>query len=288
MGQRGSSINGKYSNYILKKETIIVILVASVILVSGNLFEQSFEHSPNPNILYGSDGGRHLISINQVTGAGTVIAPMSPVPQGRGFVALTFDSLSPEKLWAGQGSGNSDIYNVDITTGTTTRVGNAGLGSTAVNAFENGPGPSCNLYAVLDRTTSSASNHLVTISKSSGGAALVGSLGMTGIDAIAFKSDGKLFGVSNVFAKKGATTKIHEINPSTGAILSTKSVTFTGSNTASPTGGILSIEFDQNDVLYAGTGKAASGPSSDGGFLGTIDLSTGKFSPKSIAATTGS
>ena len=76
MGIRG--IRG-LSKYNYKKETIIVILAASAILVGGNLFEQSLEHPYPypPEIMYASDGGRHLITINTNTGAGTTIAPMS-------------------------------------------------------------------------------------------------------------------------------------------------------------------------------------------------------------------
>src|SRR3990172_7300244 len=168
MGIRGIDWISKYN---FKKETIIVILAASVILVGGNLFEQSFEHppnTPNPDLLYASDGGRQLLTIDTTTGKALTKVSMSPVPQGRGFVGLAFDPKQPEKLFAGQGSGSSDIYNINTVTGLATRVGNAGSGSTAVKGMD--AGPSCDLYAVLDKITMNPNNHLAKIDRTSGAA----------------------------------------------------------------------------------------------------------------------
>jgi len=292
MGIRGIRRISK-CNY--KKETIIVILAASAILVGGNLFEQSLEHPYPPEIMYASDGGRHLITINTNTGAGTTIAPMSPVPAGRGYVGLTFDPSSPELLWAGQGSGSSNIYNINIVSGATTLVGPAGLGSTAVNAMDAGPPtgepPICELFAVLDRMSSTDSNNrLVKISKSNGAAANVGTLGLKGMDSIAFKSDGTLYGVANTFSSKSPTvTKLYTINLSTGVPVLTPIAQVKDSITnKNPSGGILSIEFGQDDTLYAGTGKGVSS-AKDSGVVGTINLSTGIFKRVgTVAATTGS
>src|SRR3990172_1722787 len=297
MGIRGIR---RISKYNFKKETIIVILVASVIFVSGNLFEQSLEHPYPPEIMYASDGGRHLITINTNNGAGTTIAPMSPVPAGRGYVGLTFDPSSPELLWAGQGSGSSNIYNINIASGATTLVGPAGLGSTAVNAMDAGPPtgepPICELFAVLDRMSSTDSNNrLVKISKSSGAATNVGSLLLKGMDSIAFKSDGTLYGVANTFSSKSPTvTKLYTIDLITGAATVVPGIVQVkdSSTNKNPSGGILSIEFGQDDTLYAGTGKAIS-PAKDGGVVGKIILDTGapnygKFTRiGTVAATTG-
>ena len=270
------------------KISIIGAAIFVLFLGSETLIEQSFEHSPNPNLLYLSDGGRHLAIVDEGTGVGTIIAPMSPVPAGRGFIGMTFDSQSPELLWAGQGSGNSNIVNVDIVVGTTTLVGNAGLGSTAVNGMDVGPGPRCEIYAILDQVESdgTGNDHLVTINRSTGAALDVGSLGMDGMDAIAFKSDGSLYGVGNTFQKKGATTTLFTINTSTGETNSVGMVKDTDTN-KSPSGGILAIEFvGENDELFAGTGKAAGGRIKDGGFVGTIDGLD--FTPLGMPATTGS
>src|SRR3972149_7211095 len=165
MGIRGIDWISKYN---FKKETIIVILAASVILVGGNLFEQSLEHSP-PEILYASDGGRQLLTIDTTTGKALTKVSMSPVPSGRGFIAKSFEPNNSERLFAGQGSGSSDIYTINTVTGLATRLGNSGLDSTAVNGLDNGPGPDCNLYAVLDKVSGSdAYNHLVTINTAPG------------------------------------------------------------------------------------------------------------------------
>ena len=297
MGIRGIR---RISKYNFKKETIIVILAASVILVGGNLFEQSLEHSL-PEIMYASDGGRQLLTIDTTTGKALTKVSMSPVPQGRGFVGLSFvPDDHPEKLFAGQGSGSSDIYTINTVTGLATRVGNAGLGSTAVNGIDFGPAPDCNLYAVLDKTPNfpvndpSGNNHLVTINKGTGAALDIGNLGVKGMASIAFSFDGTLYGVENIVVSKKTITNLYKINPSTGAKdsnskLQVKIGTTSGS---SPSGGILSIEFGQNvdprldNILYAGTGKAVS-PAKDGGLIGTINLDTGIFEKKGVA-TTGS
>ena len=116
MGHKRDKVNFKDN---LKKETIIVIFIASVILVGGNLFEQSLEHSL-PEIMYASDGGRQLLKVDTTTGTAISKVSMSPVPQGRGYVGLAFEPSNSEKLFAGQGSGSSDIYNINTVTGLAT------------------------------------------------------------------------------------------------------------------------------------------------------------------------
>lgn len=96
-------------------------------------------------VLYGWDLSRGLVVIDPATGAGT-----DPFPAVGGPTGLQFLCSHPDgRLLAGGGSSTNSLYNVDLSTGTTTLIGvTAGAndlrGLEAVNGATTSFGQACN------------------------------------------------------------------------------------------------------------------------------------------------
>jgi hypothetical protein len=241
-----------------------------------------------PGTLYGTDGsGRHLLTINRATGVSSVVGNMS-------FSApsLAIDPTT-RAMYAGQGSGNPNLYLVNPQTAATALVGNTELGLAAI-------GDMCfrtdgTLFAAINilGDGGSGSDHLALINKATGLATVIGPFGtiigevptLDGIEAIAFSPTGILYGASTSRGAAGPASTLFTIDPSTGQATPIAAILDAFGNP--PSGGISSLQFVSDGTLLGGTARAVS-PAADGGFLVAINPLTGRFTfVGTISATVG-
>lgn len=249
-------------------------------------------------LLFGTEpGAGNLLEISATTGAGTLVGVM-----GVTSVPSLATDLVTGQLFMGSGSGSPNLYTVSETTGTATLVGSSGLGFAAIGGMDfrrsNGV-----LYAAVNIAGDggTGSDHLATINTTTGVATLIGSFGtctgvpalpvdgsgsctLEGIEGIAFDGMGVLWGSLSARGAAGAPG-LYTIDLATGAATFATAITDGSGNP--PSGGVVSLEFASNGTLFGGTARAIS-PATDGGFLITIDPTTGLFSKVGTTAATAS
>ncbi len=220
---------------------------------------------PGSGTLYGTDAaGGNLLTVNPANGATILVGSMGfPAP------ALAVDPTSGI-MYAGQGGGFPLVYTVNPADGSTILVGDSGLGFAAISAMDfNNAGT---LYASVNIVGGGfGGGNLATINKVTGEATVIGPFGTDRMEAIAFASDGTLYGATT--SGGGNPGELYTINTATGqATLVSPILDLSG---APHPGGIASLQFACDGTLYAGTGKGGSVGFSD---LLTINPSTGVYS----------
>ena len=205
--------------------------------------------------LFGTDaGGSNLYTIDPATGEVTFI----------GFMGVAAPSLAVDPtsglMYAGQGGGTAALYTVDPATGIVSFVGYSGSGALAAMDFDTHG----TLYAAVNFTDGQGTggDSLAIIDKQTGAAKIIGPFGdgigtrdgLPGIAGLAFHPfTGVLYAAS---AKNAATVgppALYVIDPITG------DATLVGpvedlQGVAVP-GGVGSLQFDLDGVLFGGTGR---------------------------------
>jgi hypothetical protein len=226
--------------------------------------------APFSGELFGTDAiGGHLLRINTVTGAGTIVGTIGfPVP------SLAFDPITGI-LYGGEGAGIPNLYTVNPATGAATLVGNTGLGLAAIGGMDfrtDGV-----LFAAVNiiGDGGTGSETLATINKATGLATIVGFFGVEGMEAIAFDSSGVLWGARSASGAGVGIPGLYTINTSTGQATFVEPIV--SALGLPPSGGVVSLQFATDGRLFGGTATPI-GAVNDGGRLITIDRSTGIFS----------
>jgi hypothetical protein len=178
--------------------------------------------SPVTGVLYGDTpprgtSTRQLISINPVTGAGTLIGALGVAVDG-----LAFDRDGTLYGWSGRVS-DSSLYKINVATGAATLVGTSGTTDLGA-ALAIGP------TGTMVLASAGASGALRTVNKSTGQVTPVATLNgapiPTGsIKSLAFDGSGTLFGDNLAEGGPGrpgapGNTFLVTINPTTGAVTS--------------------------------------------------------------------
>jgi len=266
---------------------IWTVVVASSVWVLSGICDLPAHASPGQGALYGTDASRgNLLLVDIFRGTGRVIGPISP---GLNVPSLATDPVTGI-MYAGGGAGNPVLLSVDPCTGAGEFVGDSGLGAAAIGAMDfrlTAPGTSL-LYASVNIAGDggTGSDHLATIDTTTGLATVIGPYGVCmgvtipsqgggsctieGMEAIAFASDGTLYGAVN---RNGTGMPgLYTINIATGA--ATFVAPILDSDGKTPGGGVVSLQFATDGTLFAGT---SSRMGAGGGDLGTVDPITGLF-----------
>jgi hypothetical protein len=271
------------------------VLAALSILCAGALLAVQARAVPGGGTLFGTDGSSgHLIAIDPETGAGTVIGSM-----GIEAPSLAVDPTTGT-MYAGGPICCPDLYTVDKTTGAATFVGDSGLGFAAIGALDFRKDG--RLFAAVNIAggAGTGSDHLAWIDKTTGAATIIGPFGtctgvtvpstgggsctIEGMEAIAFDTRGRLWGALNARGAAG-TPGLYRINTSTGAATFVAPIVHKDTGLP-PSGGVVSLQFDCENDLLGGTGRAAGQVADDGGRL--IELNKrGKFRFAGPASATG-
>jgi hypothetical protein len=265
---------------------ILALMTSPVLWVSTTI--TNINASPGTGTLFATDAASgNLIVVDTSTGQGTIIGLMgggSLDPPG--FPSL---AMSPTTgiMYAGEGRGSGLFYTVDTGTGMATLVGDTGLGFAAVSGLDfsaNGT-----LYAAVNIAGAggSSGDHLATIDLTTGAATIIGPFGsctgvtlpstgggsctIEGIGGLAFDAFGNLWGAHNARASAGQAG-LYSIDPGTGA--ATFLYPVTNGAGAELSGGLASIQFDCDGILYGGSARSQGG-GGDGGRLILIDPTTG-------------
>lgn len=239
---------------------------------------------PGRGTLFGTDAsGGNLITIDPVTGAGTVVGNM-----GAGVVpALAVDPITGT-MYAGTGAGFPALFTVDPATGAATFVGDTGLGFAAFGGLDFSSDGTLFAAVNIAGNGGTGSDHLATIDTATGAATVIGPFGactdvtvpsfgggscsIEGIEGIAFDAAGRLWGSLSARGAAGMPG-LYSIDPATGA--ATFVAPIQDSSGTPPSGGVVSLQFACEGTLYGGTATGIFAP--DGGRLITIDPATGRF-----------
>lgn len=236
--------------------------------------------APGLGLLYATTRSGGFISISTSTAAPTFIG-------ATGIASLPGLAVSPATgiIYAGQGAGAPNVYTINPVTGVATFVGSSGLGFSAISSMDFMDGGI--LYASVNIVSDGGSggDHLAVINPATGLASVVGPYGpcdaagcvLEGMEAIAFDGLGKLYGAT---ANGSAPPALYTINTATGA------ATFVAPISGAPGGGISALAFGCDGTLYAGTARS-SGGAANGGLLGTLNKTTGVFTPIGLAILDG-
>ena len=135
-------------------------------------------------------------------------------------------------LWVSDGSGT--LGTVDVATGNVSVIGNMGVTMTDL-AFD----PSGKLYGI-------SFTNLYQINATNGQASLVGSLGLTGANALVFGTDGTLYAAAN------NTTNLYSINAVTGAATGLGSTGFSSAGDLAFNGGNLFLSSTTDQLVQVG------------------------------------
>ena len=221
---------------------------------------------PGTGTLFGTDAnGGNLITIDQSTGAGTVVGPMSA-----GVVPALAVDPTTGVMYAGQGAGSPNLYTVDPITGAATLVGDTGLGVAAIGDLDFTSDGTLFASVNIVGDGGTGSDHLATIDKSTAAATVIGPFGtcgpdscsIDGMEGIAFDSSGELWGSLSTRGTAG-TPGLYTIGTSTGA--ATFATPIQDVFGTPPSGGVVSLQFTCDGSLFGGTARAIS-PATDGGF----------------------
>jgi hypothetical protein len=218
-----SGSNGVAGNlYTLDPTTGIATLVGPLVDSSGAAYGLTgLAFQPGTNVLYGSTANASptnsgdLVTVNPATGLVTDIGAF-----GVGFTMADITFTPDGTLFGWHSAGNHSLYTINLTTGAATlvatsnintRFGGGGLASSSSGV----------IFSTPDGTTNPPGN-LFTIDRTTGQAALIaplsgGPVGDNVINAMAFNSQGILFGI-NTDRGFPAATHLVRINTTTGAI----------------------------------------------------------------------
>lgn len=230
--------------------------------------------APGTGTLYGTDANSgRLLRIDRLTGAGTVVGPL-----GIGVVPALAVDPTTGTMYAGTGAGTALLFRVDPATATATFVGDTGLGFAAIGSLDFRADGTLFAAVNIVGDGGTGSDFLATIDKATGRATLVGPFGscgafsctLEGMEGIAFDASGRLWGTLS--ARGGAGTPgLYRIDPATGR--ATFVAPIPASPGASPSGGVVSLQFACDGTLYGGSARGFG--RADGGRLLTIDPVTG-------------
>ncbi len=135
-------------------------------------------------------------------------------------------------LWVTDDSGR--LGTVDVATGNVSVIGNTGVTLTDL-AFD----PSGNLYGI-------SFTNLYQINSTNGQASLVGSLGLTGANALVFGTDGTLYAAAD------NTTNLYSVNVATGAATSLGNTSFSSAGDLAFNGGNLFLSSTTDQLIKVG------------------------------------
>jgi hypothetical protein len=215
-GADGQDGNPATNLYVLDPTTGAVLNTVGPIgfAVTGMSF------SPTTGVLYGvtapKSGVRDLITINPITGAGSLVGPLS----GISMDDIAFARDGTLFGWSGRISGSS-LFRINTAIGAATKVSTSGI-------TDLGVGFSISPAGVPFLAAAGASGALRTVDPTTGAVTTVATLSgapfPTGsIDAFAFEGSGLLLGVN--LAENGPGTGapldaafLVSVNPTTGAI----------------------------------------------------------------------
>ena len=178
---------------------------------------------PGTGELYGSTSKKDskapssLVKINKITAAGTVVGPFS-ASSLLSMPDITFSTSGVLYGWGDTGDPSvDDLYSINLTTGSATRIGEAGLSS-----HGNGIAYSCSGVLFLAGQGNNGLLHTVNLNTGATTqvATLNGAPGPSGssVGALAFSSNGTLYGVIIDNLVNYPSTFLVTINPNTGAV----------------------------------------------------------------------
>ena len=257
--------------------SISFMIISSTILPSYSV--------PGSGTLFGTDAfGGNLLTVNTANGATVIVGNM-----GFRAPALAVDPTSGV-MYAGQGGGTPFVYTVNPADGSSIFLGDSGLGFAAISAMDFNP--SGTLYASVNIAGAGGTggDHLAIIDKTNGVATVIGPYGictpspiglpadgsgsctLERMEAIAFASDGTLYGATTNGGPNNPG-ELYTIDTSTGQATLVAQI-LDASGSPHP-GGIASLQVACDGTFYAGTAKGAQLGFPD---LLTINLSTGVYS----------
>jgi hypothetical protein len=230
--------------------------------------------APGTGTLYGTDASSgRLLRIDRLTGAGTVVGPL-----GIGVVPALAVDPTTGTMYAGTGAGAPLLFTVDPATATATFVGDTGLGFAAIGSLDFRADGTLFAAVNIVGDGGTGSDFLATIDKATGRATLVGPFGtcgafgctLEGMEGIAFDAAGRLWGTLSARGAAG-TPGLYRIDPANGR--ATFVAPIPASPGATPSGGVVSLQFACDGTLYGGSATGLG--QADGGRLVTIDPVTG-------------
>jgi len=172
------------------------------------------------------------------------------------LLAVPLTATAAPILYASTGGIGSNLYVIDVATGTTTLVGATGVDRMSGLDFD----ASGVLYGIAGGSAGPAS--LYTIDITTGAATLVGAVsGIQGADGLAFDSAGTLY----AGGWSGTAGRLLTLDPATGAILTNIGMTGSGNDF------VAGLDVDGANQLWGSRGNAF-GSTED---LVTIDPTTG-------------
>jgi uncharacterized repeat protein (TIGR01451 family) len=267
-----------------------VILILVFASLSGH--QPVARAAPGQGALYGTSGSMNpsLLTIDPATGLGTTVGPL-PIP----FPAIAVHPTTGV-LYGGGGAGVPFLVKLNKSNAALTVVGDTRLGSASMSDMDfsaNGT-----LFASVNITGDGGTggDHLATIDIATGMATIVGPFGVCvgvvvpsvgggkcsieGMEGLAFSPSGTLYATHTLNSAVGPHG-LYTVNTVTGA--ATFVAPILNALGQPPDGGIASIHFGCNGVLYGGTTRLAP---TNGGHLVTINPMTGIFANVSTASAT--
>ena len=281
---------------ILNKARISLSGIVVLLLVGLAFFPLQVQAAPGQGILYGTDAADgNLITVDPTSGLGTIVGPTN-VPGVVPSLAIGPSPANPffgGTIFAGQGQGQPNFYELSPINGNSTFIGDSGLGFSSIAGMDfNADGTLCAAVNIVG-DGGSGGDHLATIDPLTGLATIIGPFGacngdfccpstgagsctINGIEAIAFDPRGNLWGSLRTSGGSSGTPGLYLINQDTGAATFVAPI-LDGYGVPPPRGGVVSLQFGCDGTLYGGTAQSGGGVG-DGGFLVTIDPNTGIFS----------
>ncbi len=141
----------------------------------------------------------------------------------------TTSAYALPNIWVSDATGA--LGTVDVATGNVSVIGNMGVTMTDL-AFD----PSGNLYGI-------SFTNLYQINSTNGQTSLVGSLGLTGANALVFGTDGTLYAAAD------NTTNLYTVNTATGAAASLGSTGFSSAGDLAFNGGDLFLSSTTDELI---------------------------------------
>jgi hypothetical protein len=269
---------------------MFAISAAFILISPGTAFA-----APGTGWLLGTNAnGGVLLDVNPGNGAAVPIGPM-----GVGVTpSLATDPLTGV-VYVATGGGNPVLFTVNPANAMTALVGNTGLGFAGVGGMDFDAAG--NLYAAVNIAGDggTGSDHLAILNPINGQATIIGPFGVCqgvppipvggsgfctieGIEGIAFDASGTLWGVHTARGAAGPPG-LYTINPGNGAAAFVAPILDAGGSP--PSGGLSSIQFACDGTLFGGTARGTF--VNDGGFLVTVNPSTGQFGFAGPVSATG-